>query len=411
MEELRFNFRDVFRSARYAFSAKKIANHFFGLAAAYLIHEVLVYLSLTTAGIDQVSTFWKQYGLRPVSPLAMGDWPVLTQVAIGISPLVLFVCFFVSSAMVSKITLEQLKGNPFYSIGDAKTFIAKRWVSVFGTLIGFVLIFILLMLVPVTVGLLGKIPVVGQFITMLTAILLPLAFIVGLLALYQILSLFISLFFAPSVVAVADSDSFETIYQIYSMIWNRPWRIVIYEELLLLTKLISTSIWAIFCLIGTTLVLLPIRLLIPADMAQIMGQADVLTGGLVSKISDLGLFSSWEYVFETTDLESMPLKIAGFFMALTILAIFGLVLAYLLSIASVGNTIIYTVLRYQINGENVLEEEDIAPMETTDADLSDEKISDQTDANQTDMDQAGSGQDETGQSETASADQSANTED
>ena len=190
------------------------------------------------------------------------------------------------------------------------------------------------------------------------------------------------------------------------MIWNRPWRIVIYEELLLLTKLISTSIWAIFCLIGTTLVLLPIRLLIPADMAQIMGQADVLTGGLISNISDLGLFSSWEYVFETTDLESMPLKIAGFFMASTILAIFGLVLAYLLSIASVGNTIIYTVLRYQINGENVLEEEDTAPVETTDADLSDEKISDQTGT-----DQAGSGQDETGQSETASADQSANTED
>ena len=105
MEELRFNFCDVFRSARYAFSAKKIANHFFGLATAYLIHEVLVYLSLTIAGIDQVAAFWKQYGLRPVSPLAMGSWPALTQVAIGISPLVLFVCFFVSSAMVSKITL------------------------------------------------------------------------------------------------------------------------------------------------------------------------------------------------------------------------------------------------------------------------------------------------------------------
>ena len=94
-------------------------------------------------------------------------------------------------------------------------------------------------------------------------------------------------------------------------------------------------------------------------------------------------------------------------MAFTILSIFGLVLAYLLSIASVGNTIIYTVLRYQINGENVLEEEDTAPVETTDADLSDEKISDQTDADQTGTDQAGSGQDETGQSETASADQSA----
>jgi len=52
----------------------------------------------------------------------------------------------------------------------------------------------------------------------------------------------------------------------------------------------------------------------------------------------------------------------------------GLVISYLFSVASVGNTIIYTVLRYQIHDENMLETEEQQPVETQDHDLSDEAM-------------------------------------
>ena len=175
-------------------------------------------------------------------------------------------------------------------------------------------------------------------------------------------------------VAVADSDSFETIYQLYSMIWNRPWHLVLYSDLLLLVKVISVPIWAGFCLVGYTIILLPIRLLLPVDMAQIMGQADVISGGLVSIITNLGLNANWEYVFETSDIESFPLQVAGTLMGFTAMFILGLVISYLFSIASVGNTIIYTILRYQIHDENMLETEEQQPVETQDHDLSDEAM-------------------------------------
>jgi len=372
MEPLRFKFSDVFRSARYAFSLKKMSTHFIGLLIAYLTHELMVYLSLVAVDTNQIGVFWSEYGLRPISPLTMAELPGLTQGAVSLSMLVLFVCFFVTSSMVSKITIEQLKNNPFYSAGEAKSFIKGRWPAVFGTMIGIMLIFLLMVLGPFAIGLLGRIPFVGQYIVMFSSFLLPIVFVLGLLAIYQILAFFVSLLFAPSVVAVADSDSFETIYQLYSMIWNRPWHLFFYSELLFLVKVVSVPIWAIFCLVGSTVIWLPIRLLLPQYMAQIMGQADVITGGLISMIADLGLGENWEYIFETSDVESIPLRIAGVLMGATVMAIFGFIISYLFSIASVGNTIIYTVLRYQIHDENILETEEKEPIETGNFDLSDE---------------------------------------
>jgi hypothetical protein len=52
-------------------------------------------------------------------------------------------------------------------------------------------------------------------------------------------------------------------------------------------------------------------------------------------------------------------------MALTILFIIGFVLSYLASMASVGNTIIYVVLRKKISDENLLEVEEEEKEEIT----------------------------------------------
>ena len=52
--------------------------------------------------------------------------------------------------------------------------------------------------------------------------------------------------------------------------------------------------------------------------------------------------------------------IAAIFMTFSLLFIVGLVVAYLFSIASAGNTLIYTILRRRVDGENLLEVEDEA---------------------------------------------------
>ena len=261
--------------------------------------------------------------------------------------------------MVSKITIEQLRGDYFFSMKASWGFVRQHWKSVFGTLVGLVVILVILALIPIFVGLLGKIPMVGRFILMFASVLTPFAFFLGLLMAYLLVGLGVSLFFAPSVVAAADSDAFETAYQHLALIWNQPWRVLIYETLLFGVKVICTPIWIIFCLIGFALAMLPIHFLIPMDMQQIMWQADQWLGGSIGKIAALPYMEH----FKVFDIGPAPtnlpitLNIAAMFMTLSLLFIAGLVIAYLLSIASAGNTLIYTILRRRVDGANLLEVE------------------------------------------------------
>ena len=108
MEDLKFDFRDVFRSGRYAFSGKKIGIHFLGIALVYVVYKVLLYLSLLITG--NVGGFWSgHHGLLSVPLLESQHW--LTYVAMGIGFLFAFIVFFITSTMVSKVTLQQLRGD------------------------------------------------------------------------------------------------------------------------------------------------------------------------------------------------------------------------------------------------------------------------------------------------------------
>ena len=360
MAELHFDFRDIFRAGRYGFDVKKILVHLLGLVLGYLIYEILVYASLFIAGGGGVKQFWDTYALLPVCPLVDYAFEDITIGAMWLGTFVLFIFFFLTSTMVSKITIEQLRGDHFFSMKASWGFVRNRWKSVFGTLVGLVVILVILALIPTFVGLLSKIPTVGRFILMFSSVLTPFAFFLGLLIAYLLVGLGVSLFFAPSVVAAADSDAFETAYQHLAMVWNQPWRVLTYEALLFGVKVICTPIWIIFCLIGFVLAMLPIHFLIPTDMQNIMWQADRWLGGSIAKLAALPYM---EY-FKVFDIGSeainspITLTIAAIFMTFSLLFIAGLVIGYLFSIASAGNTLIYTILRRRVDGENLLEDEE-----------------------------------------------------
>jgi hypothetical protein len=362
MVELHFDFRDIFGAGRYGFDIKKILVHLFGLVLGYLIYEILVYASLFITGGSAVKQFWDTYALLPVCPLVDYAFEDITIGAMWFGTFILFVFFFLTSTMVSKITIEQLRGDHFFSMKASWDFVRKHWKAVFGSLVGLIVIFVLLALTPIFVGLLGKIPTVGRVILMFASVLTPFAFFIGLLMAYLLVGLGVSLFFAPSVVAAADSDAFETAYQHLAMVWNQPWRVFIYEALLFGVKVICTPIWAIFCLIGFALAMLPIHFLIPTDMQHIMWQTDRWLGGSIDKLAALPYmeyFKVFDIGPEPTNLP-ITLTIAAIFMTFSLLFIAGLVIAYLFSIASAGNTLIYTILRRRVDGENLLEVEDEA---------------------------------------------------
>lgn len=378
MVELFSDFRDVFRAGRYGFSSKKITIHLLGLIFGYLIYQILVYLSLLIVGGNAARDFWDTYALFPVHPFVDYNFASITYGAMWGGLVILFAVFFLASTMVSKITIQQLRGDNFFSMRESAQFLKENWRAVIGVFVVLIFIFLLLALVPTIVGLLGMIPKVGSVIVVLASIFSPLAFFIGLLMTYIVVILGVSLFFAPSVVASADSDTFETVYQHFSMVWNQPWRVVVYEVLLFGLKLICVPIWAFFCLLGFSIAMLPIRYLIPAQMKIFMGHADVWLGGALAKLTTLPYIDSW-VVFDTiapsnlttagySGFELYAIKVTSIFITLALLFIAGLIIAYLLSIASAGNTLIYVVLRKRVDGTNLLvvEEEEVLPPNTSD---------------------------------------------
>ena len=373
MEKRYFDFRDIFQVIGYGFSGRKIAVHLIGLVLAYLIYETLVYLSLFTVGGTASQDFWNKYGLLPVPPFGDAGLEQITEIAMWIG-VVSFACiFFLASTVVSKITIEQLRGDFFFSVGDAVTFLTRHWKSVLGAFIGLLLIQMFLALIPLSIAGIGKLPAVGKPFLALTSLLMPIGFFFGVLMALIATVFGASLLFVPAVVATTGADAFETIYQQFAIVWNKPWLLVCYEAILLLIKLIFVPIWALFCITGFSIVMLPMRLLHTEALQQLMGYANLWLGGAVEKLATLPYINNFG-VFDIgtntqmptlTGIATVTTPVTATLLTITLLMSAGLVIAYLFSIASAGNTVVYTIVRKKLDGQNLLGPPDAEPIETT----------------------------------------------
>ncbi len=358
MEQFHFNYKDIFRINRYGFSSRRIGIHLAGILFGYLIYEILFYLTLFVVDGAKSQTFWGNFGLLPVLPFTATNLNPLTTGAMWVGIVAFAAIFFLVSTMASKITIEQLRGDVFFSVGNSLSFLKQYWKTVFGSFFGLVFIIFFIFLIPGSVALLGKIPFLGKPILTLASLFTPIAFIIGLLLVFIITVLIASLFFVPAIAATTNADAFETIYQLFAIIWNQPWRIVGYGIFLLVLKLIFVPIWAIFCLAGFAIILLPMYYLHTTFIQESMAIANEWLGGTLQKFSSL-FFQDNSVIFgintSQPSITTFSITICAILITLTLICIAGSVVAYLFSLASVGTTLIYTILRTHIDGQNLLE--------------------------------------------------------
>ncbi len=359
MEQFQFKFTDIYKVRNYGFSLRRIGLHFIGILLAYLIYEILVYLSLAIEGRLEASKYWNSYGILPIPPFISLELNPLTLKAMWLGIIVSASVFYLFSTMASKITIEQLRGDVFFSIGSSVRYIKHKWITVFGSFVGLLTFILLLLLIPISIGLLGKIPYVGKPILAISSLFIPIAFLIGLLTAFVITVFISSLFFVPAIVSTTGADAFETIYQLFAMVWNQPWRLICYSLLLLLLKLIFVPIWAVFCIVGFLIVLLLTHSLHLIYVQESLGIANKWLGGSLQKLA--GYFSmdtTTIFGIDTTfQLPAMTFTttICAIFITLTLICLVGGIVAYLFSLASVGTTFIYTILRLRIDGQNLIQ--------------------------------------------------------
>ncbi|HOK22986.1 MAG TPA: hypothetical protein PKU94_02170 [Candidatus Hydrothermia bacterium] len=238
---LSYSFRDVWNSIKYGFSFKKLWTQLIGLVLGTICYSIFAYLALLASGLSfgEIWYYWKFIPIPVGEALSIGGSILL---AIGILGFV--ICNYIFAVAVAKITIEQLRGDEFFEVKDAIKFARKKGWSVITTPLCVVFVIAFILLGGLILGLLGKIPYAGEIIILIFAI--P-AIAMCIFIIYLLFALIFSAFLGPSVVASSESDTFDTLFEIFSTLNEQPFRFILYQFFTFLLTIFTSSLlaWAL----------------------------------------------------------------------------------------------------------------------------------------------------------------------
>ncbi len=236
---LHFNYKDVFRAGRLGFSAKKMWIQFLGFLIAYAGYIIFSYLAHIVAG-QSISNVWSVYRLVPLYPAGL-TWYSWVIWAVGLVWWIAAVLIF--GVAVSKVTFEQLRGDEFFEIKEAIKFAFTTGKSAIIAPFVLLLFIIILTIMGLCLSLIGSIPYFGELFVLVMAI--P-AFAVSLFIMYLFLVFFVAIIISPAIVGTTKGDTFDTLFEAFSVLNDQPWRLIGYEALLGVVKVIGVAILGFF---------------------------------------------------------------------------------------------------------------------------------------------------------------------
>jgi len=364
MTNLHFNYKDVFRAGRLGFSAKKMWIVFLGFLAGYIGYDILSYLAYIAAGIE-IGEIWQIFRLMPMFPVD-ALWPWFSWV-IWIIGALWWVCVsLLVGVAVSKITYEQLKGDEFYEIKDALKFAMKTGKS--AILAPFVLILFILSLVVMGLILALITHWIPYFGTIFFAVMSIPAFAVCLFILYLVLVTLVALLIGPSIVGATGNDTFDTLFESFSVINDQPWRFITYQVLLQGVLIAGVVILAFFSAKAIFLGRAIIGIVVPADKLDniLMNAAyyvklvippfypEAWQGWFRGFIDGIGM-PNLLYPLEYMPAINWAGAISSFILGIVYYFIVMFVSSLACSIYWAGNTVIFTVLVKKKDEKNLLE--------------------------------------------------------
>ena len=225
--KLYFDVRDIFRAPRLALSGKKIIVFIQANLIGYFAYWIFNYLGAMVHGVSFSDT-WSMYGLYPCL-LTIESLPLLPCILFWAGIVFWFFAISLGSTAVSRITYRQLKGDEFYSGSDAWNYVKRHWHPIIYSSISLLLILVFLFVVAGILGLIGKIPYVGEFLFVLPYLLY---FFGSVFTIYTGIVLLVSLIYTPSIVATYEEDTMGTVWHNFSITWGQPWRMISYHFVL-----------------------------------------------------------------------------------------------------------------------------------------------------------------------------------
>jgi len=343
-----FDVRDIAKALRLGFSGKKMALGFVGVVLGYVGYAILAYLALLAGGYP-FGEIWGSYKFYPcVAGLSL---PWYSWVIYGVGVVFWMLVLLATAAGIVKIAYRQLKGDEFYSLGDARKFLRKNWKAAVVSPWIILAVFAFLIAVGIVIGIIGRIPYFGE---LFVSVFLFLIFPGSLFAVFTAVVFAFSLMLSPAVVGTAEEDTLETIVQSFSTVWNQPWRLVLYEVLLGIYVVLTTALLGAFTIAALWLVHWICGLLMGDSMVK-------LTSVALGYLPHFGFWSAlwtklgWLPLREGAEITRATVQVSGVIAGIWLALILGFVLSYGWTSWTVGQGVIYLVLRYKKDQENLLE--------------------------------------------------------
>jgi len=366
---LYFDIRDIFRAPRLALSGKKIWIFIVGNLSGFIAYWVFTYLSLAMSGIV-LSDAIAKYGLYPCLYGNEADWYSWVTYFIGVEAWILAI--YMACTAVSRVTLKQLKGNDFFSAGDAWSYVYKHWHAVVFSPVAIGLIIAFFIVFAGFFALLGSIPYLGEFLFVVPYVLY---FFGSVFTLYTVFVLFVSLFYTSSIVGVYEEDTMGTVFQSYSIAWSQPWRVIAYHIILIPLVLLSLEImsWFWFNAIGFINYVFGCEWFMAGKLSNMASYASSLVcpAWLCEMVAcirnciacSLGCSYCLPSVFPTTCAVSTSTisgteAIAGVILAVSYFFIGLSIVSYGLSIVSVGETLMFIIFKKKSDDDDLLQRKD-----------------------------------------------------
>jgi len=356
MPNFYFDYRDIFRAPRLALSGKKLFIQTFGFVIGYVGYLILTYIAYSLSGFP-ISETWDTYGLFPLYDFVFNTW--ISWAIWGAGVLFMLVSWLLTNTCVAKVTYEQLKGDEFYSAKEAVRFLKKNWKTVLLSPLSILLMFGFLLACGLLIGLLGKIPVLGE-IGFALFFGLPI-FVVALFGVYIVFVLLCSIILAPAIVGTLPEDSFETIVQSFSTIWNQPWRFFLYTGILGVLAKVGSFIFGYFCFRAIQLTISVCGIFMSDKIYNLIeGGLGYLPYNPSVTNYMTNLFAGLSFGFEIpTPSEGVALswsgEIAAFILGITFVLIGFVIFSYALAIISAGQAISFVIIYKKKEGENLLQ--------------------------------------------------------
>ena len=366
---LYFDVRDIFRAPRLALSGKKIWIFIVGNLAGFIAYWFFTYLSLAMSGMALSDAIGK-YGLYPCLYGNEAEWYSWVTYFIGVELWLLAI--YMACTAVSRVTLKQLKGNDFYSAGDAWSYVQKHWHPVAFSPIAIGLIIAFFIIFAGFFALLGSIPYLGEFLFVVPYVLY---FFGSVFTLYTLLVLFVSLVYTSSIVGVYEEDTMGTVFQSYSIAWSQPWRVIAYHIILIPLVLLGLEIlsWFWFNAIGFINYIFDCEWFMAGKLSNMANYASSLVcPAWICEMAAcvrncvagcLGCSYSLPSLFLTTCSVSTSAvsgteAIAGVVLAVSYFLIGLSILSYGLSIVSVGETLMFIIFKKKSDDDDLLQRKD-----------------------------------------------------